>query len=709
MKRHRLPLKNLPLSGLLAVLFLQAAGVLAENSADVPSLDELAGDWLPMARVANPPDVNNFHEMLLVNRDLTSFFCYPEGWLWSGGPRFGYPPIELAVAGREYPADECRWYPYRALRRNLNCDGLAVETDTRMINEQRAVLLRIQVANPHSSARTSQLTLSVPGTLQPDGISAANLDQRPGFVSLIRPVARPDAVTNDNGVVHWKWNVTLPAEGRQTIELVAGDGRAQAAATVAANVAHWSADFRAEFDGFKQCWEQRWTDAFTPGNPHFSGHLPVLVTADPALKRNYYLGIVTLLELERTQFPVFPRSFVTSGERAPGTQYYWDASMQTTVWALLEPAGMKATLRRWLVQNVRSGSFTMLTDTNGFDASHYDHITGYAFNACTIFKTAFDYLRLTGDRAFLDEHLADGKTVLERMDEIATDWKTLILPDSLLANYGENVNLLECAPAYVNRVASANAQNVLMMRECAMLEAMKGHPARAQELLQDAQKLLVPVLALYKPGDGVWYGLHTDGQRVELRHCVDYIYVGNALAADLAPVTRREMTDFVTRELFTRDWMRAMSLKDLAASLSDRPDHGPMGAYDGWIPLTAGTMWRLGFPDRAFAFFDRSADVTREGPFAQAHEFYGPDRGQPEAPVRIAERDGCLKECISGVAFADIVINTFFGLDPAPDGSTLFPDARRPRPFAGKLLHVPLRDGMTTVIADNQGIHLSKE
>ena len=114
--------------------------------AGVPSLDEMAGDWVPMREVANPPDVNNFHEMLLVNRDLTSFFCHPEDWLWNGKTRFGYPPIKLTIAGKEYPATECRWYPYRALRRNTNCAGLGVETDTRMINEQRAVMIRVQIA-----------------------------------------------------------------------------------------------------------------------------------------------------------------------------------------------------------------------------------------------------------------------------------------------------------------------------------------------------------------------------------------------------------------------------------------------------------------------------------------------------------------------------------------------------------------------------------
>jgi hypothetical protein len=185
--------------------------------------------------------------------------------------------------------------------------------------------------------------------------------------------------------------------------------------------------------------------------------------------------------------------------------------------------------------------------------------------------------------------------------------------------------------------------------------------------------------------------------------------VGNALANDLTPAMRREMTDFVKRELFASDWMRAMSLQDAAASISDRPDHGPMGAYDGWIPLTVGTMWRLGFADDAFAFYCRSAAVTAEGPFAQAHEFYGPVRTKYDAPVRIAERDGCMKECISGVAFADVVIDSFFGFDPSLDGKTIFADPQTPRPFNGKLLHVTTRNGVATISADKSGVHLRKE
>jgi hypothetical protein len=247
------------------------------------------------------------------------------------------------------------------------------------------------------------------------------------------------------------------------------------------------------------------------------------------------------------------------------------------------------------------------------------------------------------------------------------------------------------------------------MRQAAALQELKGHAVRAKELRDDAEKLLPAVLSLYKPGDGVWYGLHNDGQRVELRHCVDYVYVGNALANDLTPDMRREMTDFVKRELLTRDWMRAMSLKDAAAAVSDRPDHGPMGAYDGWPALTVGTMWRLGFPRDAFDFYCRTAEVTQEGPFAQAREFYGPQRDQYDAPVRIAERDGCMKECISGGAFADVVVSTFFGFEPSVDGKNILADPQTPRPFTGKLLHVSFRGERFTISAGEKGASILKE
>ncbi len=655
----------------------------------IPTLDDLAGDWIPMDQVENMPAVHNFHHMLVVNRDLTSYFYYPGGlYPW----KKGHPMTTLTVDGQEYPATETRCFPYKALRRNRYCNGTSVETDTRMINEARNVMCRITATNTTILQRRITLALRVPGKLMADGIGVSNDTQRPGVISIVRPARKPDAVSVEKDTVVWRWIVVLPTRGSANIEFAVGDEASAKSAQTDANVTKWASKFNTYFDACKTNWENRWADAFTPGNKHFSGHLPTLKSNDTALMRNYYVGVWTMLALERTQFPVHKRSFITSGEREDGTQFYWDASMQATAWALLEPAGMKATLRRWLVQNPRSGQASGyaldLRTVKGFDTTHYNHINGYAFNACTIFKTTDEYLRVTNDRAFLDEKLENGKTVLETLDALATDWETLPKGHDGLTDYGENNNLLECAPAYINCVASCNAQDIWMMRQTAKWYTLHGNGVRAKELDAKVAALLPKVMSLYKSGDGVWNAWQLNGKRVELRHCVDFIYAGNALKRDLSATQKSEMVSFVKKELLTRDWMRAMSLKDSAARNSDRPDHGPMGAYDGWIPLTVNTMWNLGDPVGAYEFYCRTAVVTREGPFAQAREFYGANRTGYDAPVRIAARQGCMKECISGVAFSDIVITTFFGFAPEAGDAHMLSDPSTPRPFSGKLLNI---------------------
>ncbi|MGH7977520.1 MAG: hypothetical protein ACREC8_12785, partial [Limisphaerales bacterium] len=90
-------------------------------------------------------------------------------------------------------------------------------------------------------------------------------------------------------------------------------------------------------------------------------------------------------------------------------------------------------------------------------------------------------------------------------------------------------------------------------------------------------------------------------------------------------------------------------------------------------------------------------------------EFYGPNRKQYDAPVRIAERDGCMKECICGAAFADVVVNTFFGFLPSLDGKTILADSKTPRPFTGKLLNVCARCKKFTISAGRSGVVIVSE
>ena len=124
--------------------------------------------------------------------------------------------------------------------------------------------------------------------------------------------------------------------------------------TLVATALDGAKHFDRSWDDVKSQWAQRWKDMFTPGNDHFSGHLPTLVTSDEKLREIYYRSALTLLILHRTNMKMCDRVFVTSGERAKGVVFFWDTSMWSKVFALLEPVGMKEHVEA--VSFVRSSS-----------------------------------------------------------------------------------------------------------------------------------------------------------------------------------------------------------------------------------------------------------------------------------------------------------------------------------------------------------------
>ena len=130
------------------------------------------------------------------------------------------------------------------------------------------------------------------------------------------------------------------------------------------------------------------------------------------------------------------RVFVTSGERAKGVVFFWDASMWSKAFALLEPVGMKQHAKLFLSCDPHRGPVYGMDDGHQWDG-------WYAANDSTIFTFVTEYIRTTGDTAFLDEKVGD-QTVLEHLDTLATNWQKLQRDKNImLADYGDNQNLLE--------------------------------------------------------------------------------------------------------------------------------------------------------------------------------------------------------------------------------------------------------------------------
>ncbi len=711
----------------------------------VPTLDELGTRWLDCRQLAHMPSLHNFHEMAACAPDLVGVNFLPGGQLYEdSGPRWyiynSLPLCRLLINGGQYDSSSCRWYAYQAQRR-AKAGDLEVLSTNRLVMEDTIVLWRLRLTNTGSAEKSFQIGVAADGELKRTaaGIeiqAGALLDrvvddfaaggERARVVSLnslsgqdvkqdrtsaiYRFLDGPE-VKDGEPAAHWTM-LLKPGESREIRFLMSAtdvDGRQSPAADQATSVV-W---FEAQWERTKSVWEERWSAAFTPGNRFFSGNAPVLMTDDIAICEIYYRSVLTLLVLLRTNL-WSNRTFITSGERAKGTVFYWDTSLFSTLFALLEPKQMKEQLKLFLEQDPHADAVIIFKDQRppspkklivptGWD------LRGYAANDLSIFRLAWSYLCVTQDMGFLREKIAD-QTVLERLRVLATNWKKLLrAPADTLADYGEAPNLLECVPTYIHKVPSFNAADVWMMREFAGILQAVGEPDEARQMRADADAMAKAVMTLYVPGTGVWASLHRDGSRVEMRHCYDFATVGRFMANDLSANVRGEMVAFVKRELLAEKWMRAQSMLDVAAAVSDRPDHGSMGAYDAWPAVTVDAMCALGYWEDAIPFLRQTQAAIYEGVYAQAHEFYGPTRSQHDAPVRIAQREGCMRECTGGGAFAESIIGTLFGYTAKPGGKLALMDAGARRGFRGELQHVRYGSELFCIRLGETGIDLRKE
>jgi len=625
----------------------------AADSAATPSgasgpltLDELGTGWLDCGMLAQMPSLHNFHEMAACAPDLVGVNFLPGGQLYGdeSGPRwpiyYSLPLCGMTIDDRSYESTTCRWFAFQAVRR-AQVGDLDVVTTNRLVIEDTVVMWRVKFTNNGVTAKSFHVALTVdPGWkpvnrefIGPGEIRATSDKWKMDYV--YRFFDLPQNKT-DGQFAEWQVSVA-PSESREIrfLMYVVEPGKPGRSGLT-------SESFETQWDRTKAEWENRWKSAFTPDNDFFSGNAPLLVTDDAAIREIYYRSVLTLLVLLRTNL-WSNRTFITSGERPKGVVFYWDTSLFSTLFALLEPKQMKEQIKLFLEQDPHESAVIVFKAERPPSPKHLEvpagwDLRGYAANDLSIFRLAWSYLVVTQDKEFLREKIAD-QTVLQRMHVLATNWKKLRLnPSDQLADYGGALNLLECVPTYINQVPSFNSANVWMMRELSEIFDENGDGAEARQLRLEADAMFKAVMTLYEPGKGVWASLHRDGTRVEMRHCYDFATVGRFLAADLPPNVRREMVDFVRRELLMENWMRAQSQLDVAATISDRPDHGPMGAYDAWPAVTVDALCRLGYWNVAVPFLRRTQAAVYEGVYAQAREFYGAKRRERDAPVRIAQR-----------------------------------------------------------------------
>ena len=264
------------------------------------------------------------------------------------------------------------------------------------------------------------------------------------------------------------------------------------------------------------------------------------------------------------------------------------------------------------------------------------------------------------------------------------------------------------------------------MRETATVLRALGDAATATKLELFASNLSSAVRSkLYIPSNatqlgGFWAAEQPNGQLVPVRHIVDFISVATSLSADLSAEHKRQMIEFVRRELLTENWMRALSLSDSSllhpSANSDRKDHGPLGAYDGWLGETIESFCVLGDYPAAVALARAMGPGYHDGPGGQSHQVFVQD-GKTLRRAAKAAADQQWYE-LSGAVPANRIITGLFGVHPplnltstedAVDPTSFLRDAAVPRGFTGTLSGVVIYGKSYTIESGTSGLSIRQD
>jgi hypothetical protein len=324
---------------------------------------------------------------------------------------------------------------------------------------------------------------------------------------------------------------------------------------------------------------------------------------------------------------------------------------------MLDPEVLRRMMETWMTVDVHKHFGTEFLTGAGIGP-------WYSVNDYAMSRMAKEYLRWTGDKAWLDKTVG-GKTVFENLISYAEHWRELNTNKHGLADYGGVLNLLEAVSSYVHEVAGLNAANVHNLRFAANLLEFRGDKTKAEAFRREASELGKRVQDLYVPGKGIWKCRLPDGSYNEVHHCYDF---GTTLMniGDMMPLSqKKEMVDFFVRELKTPTWMRALSTRDLDVTFSIRPDHQWTGAYCSWPALALSGLFVAGEVELAIDWMKGLAQTSMQGPYAQAHfteTFYTPESngGASKSPSDQPYINDWA--CVSGCNYLEPIVDSLFGI-----------------------------------------------
>jgi hypothetical protein len=386
--------------------------------------------------------------------------------------------------------------------------------------------------------------------------------------------------------------------------------------------------------------------------------LPRLSSNNPRLENFYNRSLSIFITIKFTIPELALNPYYATGAVKGGCQgeYLYNFGQVREIMPLLDAAATKKHIMQFLSTNCVSDHYAFFPMTGeAFGA-------WYMVNDEKITALVYDYVKYTGDIAFLGEQVRDGKTVLDLMIESAMRLDDKTKPVKLI-DYGPAGDHLELRREfpYNHVMPDINARRYANYERVSKLCDAAGKP---QPYLMERAKGVKKLLReeLWDP-DIKWFKFADDKGNKDVRYTVQMFKMFNSDVLD------KEIEDGLISHLNDNEFLSAyglhsMSKKDIAYDQVDI-DNGGGGICTSFPPLIAEFLYKAGRADVADDIMHRILWWGERMPYLGDSQSANEIDYRTDTPLQSEIGTGCLAQCILfGIMGIDVEFDGTIIIDP---------------------------------------------
>jgi hypothetical protein len=565
------------------------------------------------------------------------------------------------------------WKPFFIERKAVAQKGMIIETNTVLIPEKRAFLITLTFTNKGSQQISARASFAAQGTLDrlmsdENWGFAAPKSSTPTVVRFVDNntikleqgdyavvLVASKEVTWDTHQKSFKSNISVPASGKAKLYFSFAIGTTEDATRQCREIA---VKPETTIKNAMVFYDQKVSELFQ--------RVPFFESDNAMLVQFYNRSLMPFL-INRWDVPEFKlKPFYSSGSVKGGCvgEYLWDFGEACEIISLCDPQATKAHIIQFLETGVKRG-FGFCPIYGGMLSPKYFYPT----NQDKIIGLTYNYIKNTGDIAFLKERLGNG-TVLDSIISEALFMDDLSKPIALI-NYdtcdpqhkGGQSHLEIRHPlgklGYTHVIPDLNGRRYINYTRAAELSGLVGKPR--PDLITRAESLRQLLKRELWDTQKKWFAYEIPTFNPPIREFrytnILYFLLGTGVLDE--EQESGLLSHLKEGEFLSKYGLYSIAKHDPSFNPAD-VDHGGPGAYNSFPPSIAKTLYKIGKNQQADDLLKRILWWGERMPYWGDSFYADTIRYREETPLQCD---------IGSLAGAQCVIFGMFGISSEFDGS----------------------------------------